>query len=83
VDQPILKLFPAPPLKSSSNRRSTLDTLDSDGNQIGTFRGAGIDGPWGTAIDGDGNVWVANFGQMTPDADLSVWCEIAKSNQLL
>lgn len=43
--------------------------LDSEGTQIGKFAGGGIDGPWGTAIDGNDNVWVANFGKMLPTAD--------------
>lgn len=43
--------------------------LDSEGTQIGKFSGGGINGPWGTAIDGNDNVWVANFGKMLPTAD--------------
>lgn len=43
--------------------------LDADGNHTGTFRDGGINGPWGTTIDGDDHVWVANFGQMVPGAD--------------
>lgn len=51
--------------------------LDSTGKQIGTFGSrigepwGGINGPWGTTIDGHDNVWVANFGQMTPKADFT------------
>lgn len=49
--------------------------LDSTGNQTGQFGGGvgkswgGINGPWGTTIDGNDNVWVANFGQMLPGAN--------------
>lgn len=43
--------------------------LDSEGAHLGEFAGGGIDGPWGTAIDGNDNVWVANFGKMLPTAD--------------
>jgi sugar lactone lactonase YvrE len=43
--------------------------LDSEGTDIGKFAGGGINGPWGTAIDGNDNVWVANFGKMLPTAD--------------
>ena len=28
-----------------------------------------MNGPWGVAIDGDDDVWVANFGKMLPTAD--------------
>jgi len=37
-----------------------------DGTEIGHFVGGGMDSPWGTAIDGEENVWVANFGQTQP-----------------
>jgi len=59
----------------ASGGEDAVCLLDPDGNLIGTFQGGvnrswgGINGPWGTAIDGDDNVWVANFGQMTPGAD--------------
>lgn len=43
--------------------------LDSEGYEIGKFAGGGINGPWGTAVDGDDNIWVANFGKMLPTAD--------------
>ena len=35
-----------------------------DGTQIGSFSGGGIDGPWGVTVDGEDNVWVANFGPL-------------------
>ena len=35
-----------------------------DGTEIGQFNGGGMDGPWDTAIDGEDNVWVANFGPL-------------------
>ena len=31
---------------------------------IGQFNGGGMDSPWDTAIDGEDNVWVANFGPL-------------------
>lgn len=43
--------------------------LDSEGNQIGAFGGGGINGPWSATVDGDDNVWIANFGKMLPGAD--------------
>jgi hypothetical protein len=33
-----------------------------EGKLIGSFNGGGVKGPWGVALDGDDNVWVANFG---------------------
>jgi hypothetical protein len=40
--------------------------LRSDGTQIGQspFNGGGINGPWGMTVDGEDNVWVANFGPL-------------------
>jgi streptogramin lyase len=35
-----------------------------DGTEIGQFSGGGMDAPWDTAIDGEDNVWVANFGPL-------------------
>jgi hypothetical protein len=35
-----------------------------DGAEIGHFNGGGIDSPWGVTVDGDDNVWVANFGPL-------------------
>ena len=35
-----------------------------DGTEAGRFRGGGMDAPWDTAIDGEDNVWVANFGPL-------------------
>lgn len=43
--------------------------LDSEGKHCGRYKGGGIDGPWGVAVDGNDNIWVANFGKMLPCAD--------------
>ena len=32
--------------------------------EIGHFNGGGMDSPWDTAIDGEDNVWIANFGPL-------------------
>ena len=53
----------------ASGGEDAVCLLDSEGNEINKFRGGGVNGPWGTTIDGDDNVWVANFGQMLPGAD--------------
>jgi sugar lactone lactonase YvrE len=38
--------------------------LDAEGRFAGGFQGGGIDGPWGVCLDGDDNLWVANFGPL-------------------
>jgi hypothetical protein len=40
--------------------------LEPDGTLIGGFDGGGVSGPWGLGLDGDDNVWVANFGALRP-----------------
>ncbi len=40
----------------------SVGQYDSDGMFIRELRGGGIHIPWGNAIDGAGNLWVANFG---------------------
>ena len=49
----------------ASGGDDTVYRLDPAGDVVGTFRGGGIDGPWDARIDDAGNVWVANFGEMT------------------
>ena len=48
----------------ASQGDSMVYALRPDGTEIGHYDGGGIDGPWDTAIDGDDNVWVANFGPL-------------------
>jgi len=43
--------------------------FDKDGNFLGGFQGGGIDGPWGCILDGDDNLWVANFGPLEPGSN--------------
>ena len=43
---------------------SLVYAIRPDGTEIGHFNGGGMDGPWDTAIDGEDNVWVANFGPL-------------------
>lgn len=41
--------------------------VSPDGTDVkGPFTGGGINGPWSVTVDGDDNVWVANFGPMLP-----------------
>jgi len=39
----------------------SVTLLGPDGTPKGQFRGAGMTIPWGIAVDGNDNVWVANF----------------------
>lgn len=48
----------------ASQGDSMVYAIRPDGTQMGPFSGGGIDGPWDTAIDGEENVWVANFGPL-------------------
>lgn len=41
--------------------------VSCDGTEVlGPFTKGGISGPWSVSVDGDDNVWVANFGPMEP-----------------
>jgi hypothetical protein len=41
--------------------------VSSDGTKVSKpFTGGGVSGPWSVTVDGDDNVWVANFGSMLP-----------------
>jgi hypothetical protein len=51
----------------ASGGDSKVYRISPDGTQVSEFDGGGIDTPWGIAVDGDDNVWVANFGKMGPD----------------
>ncbi|MBX3381055.1 MAG: hypothetical protein KF805_13255 [Phycisphaeraceae bacterium] len=41
---------------------ASVSKLSSTGATLARFTGGGIFIPWGIAVDGDDNVWVANFG---------------------
>jgi streptogramin lyase len=41
---------------------ASVTELDANGVHVGTYRGGGIVIPWGIAVDGNDNIWVANFG---------------------
>jgi len=42
--------------------KASVTKLSSSGAFLGNFAGGGIYIPWGICVDGDDNVWVANFG---------------------
>lgn len=41
----------------------SVSQFDSDGTPIRELHGGGLFIPWGNAVDGAGNVWIANFGR--------------------
>jgi hypothetical protein len=45
-----------------------------EGKPLGKFGGGGISSPWSVTVDGDGHVWVANFGPMHPGSDYTDAC---------
>lgn len=48
----------------ASQRDNLIYQIRPDGTEAGHFNGGGIDGPWGITVDGEDNVWVANFGPL-------------------
>jgi len=55
----------------TSQGNSTMYGIRPDGARIGRFTGGGIDGPWGIAVDGEDNLWVANFGPLQPGSNFT------------
>jgi hypothetical protein len=52
---------------TSGGADDTVYALTGDGTVIGGFTGVGgMKGPWGLAVDGDDNIWVADFGATLP-----------------
>ncbi|WP_245813995.1 NHL repeat-containing protein [Rhodococcus marinonascens] len=55
--------LPCPDVPGLSPGVGSITLLNPDGSmQGGPYMGGGLTIPWGIAADGDGNVWVANFG---------------------
>ena len=42
-----------------------------NGAIIGSFDGGGMDGPWDVTVDGEDNLWVANFGPLQPGSNFT------------
>jgi hypothetical protein len=55
----------------TSQGEDAVYAVAPDGRVLGMFTGGGIVGPWGTSIDGDDNVWVANFGPLMPGSNFT------------
>jgi len=56
--------------------------FNDQGVMLNSFSGGGMNSPWSTAVDGDDNVWVANFGPTTAGNNYSEACvtKLAGSN---
>lgn len=52
-----------------SGGNDTVYRITPDGTSAVGYQGGGVSGPWSVAVDGDDNVWVANFGPMGPVHD--------------
>jgi len=55
----------------ASQETDSVFVFSPDNQKIGEFSGGGVFGPWGLAVDGEGNVWVSNFGTIALNSDLS------------
>jgi len=55
----------------ASQDENLIYAIRPDGTVLGTFSGGGIDGPWGVTVDGEDNVWVANFGPTQSPSDFT------------
>ncbi|CEK10340.1 Vgb family protein [Legionella hackeliae] len=56
----------------ASTLDSTVYRISANGNLVRAFRGGGISDPWGVTVDGDDNVWVANFGPEGQRANFAI-----------
>jgi hypothetical protein len=55
----------------TSQGEDAVYAVAPNGKVLGKFKDGGIIGPWGTSIDGDDNVWVANFGPLQPGSNFN------------
>jgi len=55
----------------SSQGDSRVYGYSPDGTQIGGFHGGGVFHPWGITVDGEDNIWVANFGPLALDSNFT------------
>jgi hypothetical protein len=56
----------------SSSVTNAIYVFRPDGTELGRFtEGGGMDAPWDTAIDGEDNVWVANFGPLAKGSNFT------------
>jgi hypothetical protein len=56
----------------SDSTSNAIYVFRPDGTELGRFTmGGGMDAPWDTAIDGEDNVWVANFGPLAEGSNFT------------
>jgi hypothetical protein len=55
----------------TSQGNNAIYGIRPNGTRIGRFTGGGIDGPWGITVDGEDNLWVANFGPLQPGSNFT------------
>lgn len=62
----------------ASTGDSTIYKIDPSGNFVAYNNRGGISGPWGVTVDGDDNIWVANFegNGLPPKYSISKLCGI-------
>lgn len=56
----------------ASQGTDSVFAFNPEGTLLGQFSGGGIDGPWGLTVDGEGNIWVSNFGDVALNNDFDV-----------
>ncbi len=64
----------------TSQGDSKVYAVNTNGAVLGGFGGGGVNGPWGAAVDGDDNIWVANFGPLSPAYYSARLSKLAGSN---
>ncbi len=55
----------------ASQGDSLIYVYSPEGDPIGSYSGGGVFGPWGLCVDGEGNIWVSNFGDISLSNDYS------------
>ncbi len=55
----------------ASQGNSLIYGYAPDGTQIGAYDGGGVFHPWGITVDGEDNVWVANFGPLALNSNFT------------
>ena len=64
----------------TSQGDSKVYAVNTNGAVLGAFDGGGVNGPWGATADGDDNIWVANFGPLSPVPYSARLSKLAGSN---
>jgi len=55
----------------ASGGDSKIYGVRPNGTVIGGFDGGGVDGPWSVTVDGEDNLWVANFGPLSAGSNFT------------